>query len=486
MKNIKNFMWATLLTVTVCSPSCTKDFAEINTNPNATIAATPETLLAPALLAMVNNNMNRSMRLNNELMQVDVTTGDSREVHRYIVKPSESDFMWRNWYLQLTNFRDMYNSARLTQQASYKTFMGIGLILDVWTSSLITDLYGDVPYSESNLGKEGLVQPKFDSQKDIYADLYRKLEEANTLLTENADLPSAQRVLDPLYGGIALSWRKFGNSLYLRLLLRASAKVESGAIDKIKEIAETKKSTYPMISNNLESAILPVGSTTPLMSEFANYRDLDFSGGKGYTEFFINNLNAWTDPRLPKWATISGGGYIGMPSGYINGQIPEPASTFMLSLKTDKRLGNILNYAEVQFMLAEASLKGYITGIPKTYYNTGIENAITMWEVAMPAGHLDKEDVKWNDLGDLNAKMEQIFLQKYFALFFTDFQQYTEFRRTGHPYLPIGPGVKNDGKMPSRFRYPVNTQATNPTNYQAAVSAMGGDDINVKVWWNRP
>ena len=487
MKNIKKYTLFVLLAATICFPSCTKDFAEINTNPNTTAAATPETLLAPALLAMVNGNMNRAMRLNHELMQVAVTTSDSREFHRYVIRPTESDYMWRTWYLQITNFRDMYKSANITKQVGYKTYMGIALILDVWASSMITDMYGDVPYFQSNLGKEGVLMPQFDKQKDIYPDLFRKLEEANVLLKENVNIPDAQKMLDPLYTGIAANWRKFGNSLYLRLLMRASGKAELGAIAKIKEVVETNKAEYPIMASNIESAILPVGGTTPLISDFANDRDLDFNGGKGYTEFFINNLNAWTDPRLAKWATVSGGGYIGMPSGYANGQIPEAMSTYLVTLKSDKRLGNILNYAELQFILAEAALKGYISGTPQSFYDKGVENAITMWDLPWSAAQLEKEDVKWNELGTLDQKMEQIMLQKYYTLFFTDFQSWSEFRRTGHPVLPIGPGVQNNGKMPSRFRYPINTQATNPENYNKAVAAMGGeDDINVKVWWNTP
>lgn len=486
MKQLKIYSWMALLAISICSPSCTRDFAEMNKNPNATAAALPETLLGPALLTTVNRNLNRAMRINHDMMQVSVTTSESRDFHRYVIRPSEADYMWRNWYLQLTNFRDIYNSANTTKQAGYQTFMAISLILDVWTSSMITDMYGDVPYFESNLGKVGIVQPKFDQQKDIYPDLYRKLEEANDLLAENIDLPDAQKTSDPLYAGIALSWRRFCNSLYLRLLLRTSAKTTSGAVAKIAEIVEGNPSKYPIMTGNEGSAILPIGAALPLLSEFAQYRDLDFSGGKGYTEFFINNLNAWTDPRRDKWATVVGGGFIGMASGYSTGSAPEIMSTYLNTLKTEPRLGNILNYAELQFILAEAALKRYISGDPKTYYDNGVQNAITMWGVALPDGHLDKEDVKWNEDGSPDDKLEQIMLQKYYALFFTDFQSWTEFRRTGHPILPIGPGVENNGKMPSRINYPINTQATNPVHYQEAVAAMGGDNINVKVWWNIP
>lgn len=477
-----------ILVISLVGGSCTKDFAEMNTNPNTTDAATPETLLGPTLLSVVNANLNRVMRINHDMMQVTVTTSESREFHRYIIRPTESDFMWRNWYLQLTNIRDIDSSAAILQKADMKTYQAISRILDAWVTSMITDMYGDIPYFEANQGKQLNVQPKFDRQKDIYLDLFKKLDTANVWLAVNTNLLDTTSAADPIFKGKADKWRRFGNSLYLRLLMRASGKAESGAVAKIKEMIDTNPAAYPIMTGNEYSVVLPIGGAIPLMSEFAQYRDLDFSGGKGYAEFFINNLNAWTDPRLTKIATTLGlgGGYLGMTSGYENGAAPEIMSTYLNSLKTDAHLGNIMNYAELQFILAEAAVKGYINKAPKTYFDAGVQNAITFWGLTMPAGHLEKEDVKWNELGSLEDKMEQILLQKYYTLFFTDFQSWSEFRRTGHPVLPLGPGVQNNGKMPSRFVYPINTMATNPAHYQEAVQAMGGDDINVKVWWNKP
>src|SRR5687767_15065816 len=169
MKKIKIFSLVLLATASLYTVSCTKDFKEINTDPNRSAAATPEALLAPALYDVVTRNQTRALRLTNELMQVHVTVSNSDEIHRYVIRPSESDYMWNNWYLQLTNFRDMYERAKVL---NHKSYMGIALICDVWVSSLITDMFGDVPYSESNKGREGLYQPKFDAQKDIYTDLF--------------------------------------------------------------------------------------------------------------------------------------------------------------------------------------------------------------------------------------------------------------------------------------------------------------------------
>lgn len=469
---------ATMFSVT----SCTKDFKEMNTDPNRAPAALPEALLAPALFDVVTRNQTRALRLNNELMQVHVTTINSDEIHRYVIRPSESDYMWNNWYLQRTNFLDMYNSAATLQQ---KTFMGIALIMDVWVSSMITDMFGDVPYSEANRGREAIYQPKFDLQKDIYTDLFRKLEEANTLLAANEALTTDQKALDPLYAGDHTLWRKFGNSLYLRLLLRVSGKPEMNAPEKIKEIVETNKANYPIFTSNAESAILRFTTTPPYVSAFYTYRDYDFNGDNGLSQFFINNLNEWSDPRRDKWATKVGSNFEGVPSGYPVGQVPERRSAYLAALKNEPLLGNIMNYGELQFILAEAALKGYIGGDVETYYNKGVEAGVTLWNVALPADYFTQEGVQWDPSVSFSAQMEQIHTHKYYTLFFTDFQQWHEFRRTGHPVLPLGEGVRNDGKMPSRFNYPVYVQSLNKANYDAAVARMGGDNINVKVWWNQ-
>ncbi len=480
-KNTKLFLMTLMIG---WNASCTDKFIEMNTNPNTSLVATPESLLAPAIHSVISTNLSRAMLIGNELMQVHVTTRDTREFHRYEFTPESPDYMWRNWYLQLTNIRDIYTNASITQGEGYQTLQAISLILDVWVSSLITDMYGDVPYTEAVKGREGVIQPAFDRQKDIYEDLFRKLEQANLLLMQSSNLSADIRGLDPLYNGSAINWRKFGNSLYLRLLLRVSGKVESEAIGVINRIVEVEPDNYPVFVNNQESAILRFTPQPPLVSPFQDRTDMDFNTDKGYAEFFIDNLNDWGDPRLPLWATRSGDGFAGMPSGYPPGMTPSRKSSLPASLRNEPLLGNILNYAELQFILAECALKGYISGEPKDFYDEGITNAITHWGVTVPPGHLEKQRIRWDDQLEFEDKMNRILLQKYYALFFTDFQSWYEHRRTGHPVLPVGESVFNNGRMPARVMYPLSIQALNPDNFREAVANMGGDNINIRVWWN--
>ncbi|MGY0035095.1 SusD/RagB family nutrient-binding outer membrane lipoprotein [Pedobacter sp. NJ-S-72] len=243
--------------------SCKKGFQELNVNPNTSEKALPQALLAPAITNIVKANMSRSQRLANELMQVTVDMGDTDgKVFRYDIRKSEGDYLWNSWYLELSNFNDIYKGA---EQLSSNSFKGISLICQAYVFSLLTDTYGDIPYFNATKAKEGIFMPEFDRQEVIYPELFKKLEMANELLKTGTNIPSSS---DPLYAGNAANWRKFGNTLYLRLLMRISAKSPAVAVAKIKDIVDVNSSNYPIISSNAESAALRWSGTAPYVSPF--------------------------------------------------------------------------------------------------------------------------------------------------------------------------------------------------------------------------
>lgn len=481
----KKYILGSLLLLSLSS--CVKDFVKINTNPNESGAAAPQSLLGPVIQKLVSANIDRNLRLNNELMQVTVTTNDNQEFHRYEVRPSESEYMWRSWYTQLTNIRDMYQKAGEAQQAGFKTYQGISLILDAWVSSMLTDMYGDVPYFESNLGYTSAnTTPVFDLQEDIYQDLFLKLERANQLLKENIAVEANNADFDPLFATAPDKWRKFGNSLYLRLLLRVAHKAETNAIAKIQEIVNVTPAEYPIMTSNDDSAILRFQDQQPYLNPFSNARDIDFNGGRGYSEFFINTLIELQDPRLSTWSTeATTGVYAGMMSAYEKGAVPDRQSTLQLALKGKALLGTIMNYAELQFILAELALKGHISLEVDPLYKKAVESSISTWGKTIPETYFENPKIGLLPTDNKNAIMKKIQLQKYFALMFTDFQQWHEYRRTKALDLYIGPGVLNDGKMPVRLNYPLISQTLNKKNYDEAVARMGGDNINVQMWWQK-
>lgn len=509
-----------LLTVLSLSTfSCTKDFTEVNTDPIGQRNTEAHQLLAPALVNILSTNMVRNWNFNNQLMQVTVEINDSEgRVFRYDLRRTLADYTWNNWYVNLTDLKDVYTIASQPESLN-KSYQGISLIAQTWAYSLLTDTYGDVPYSEANTGKEGNMQPAFDKQKDIYADMFAKLEQANQLLKEGTAIVATS---DPVYKGDISKWRRFGNSLYLRLLLRASGKAEvaSTVIAKIKEIIDTNPAEYPIMENNTHTAkILWNGtnsSTAVYSSPFmVNIRAVDFRN-MPLCDFFLGKLVSWEDPRVepalgtggvPRFGIDRGAdGYVGIPSGYSQGSGIVIQAHFnsdaedKFTLQTDPNTGVIMNCAEVSFIKAEAAAKGWITGPVQDYYYKGMADAINYWMptyITSPTdarftSYVTAANLTWDptlpldeSTSDSKSQLGKIHIQKYYAMFLVDLQQWFEYRRTGHPILPQGPGL-GGRKMPVRLNYPLVTQSTNPSKYKEAVAAQGPDDVNTLMWWQKP
>jgi len=516
MKNIKIKTICIAVIGSFIISSC-EDFVEINTDPIGNKTTSPAQLLAPSLVNLLSVNMLRGRTFNNELMQVSVSISDAEgTVNRYAFRRNWADYTWNGLFSELTNVRDIYALASQPEYQS-NSLMGISRILEAYAFSILTDTYGDIPYSEANKGKDGIVEAKFDRQKDIYLDLFKKLEEANILLTAGTAIPESS---DPVFNGDIAKWRKLGNSLYLRLLLRISGKTEvaSAVIDKFKEIVNNP-TQYPIMTTNDDTAKLlwttSSTSTALYSSPYTSIRGLDFRSA--ISKFFIDNLRDWGHPVLNnaygrngvnRWGISTvGGNLVGVPSGFSPGSISSGQSAFYsydnvpgtgtanagYSLQVDPYTGIIMNVAEVDFILAEGILRGWITGSVETYYNKGILDMIQYWIPTYPAANLSDymtaADIRWEDAQLFEDRMEALHLQKYYALFLIDSQQWAEYRRTGHPVLPInGPGTSfaNGGIMPARLYYPVIAQTANRDSYNDAIAIQGPDEINTQIWWQKP
>lgn len=524
MKKNKNtiiYILFVMLGVTVLS--CTKDFTEVNTDPIGKSTSEAHQLLTPAMVGVLNTNMSRNWSFNNQLMQVLVEINDAEgRVFRYDIRRNLADYTWNNWYVYLTDLKDIYTIASKPESLN-KSYQGISLVAQTWVYSLLTDTYGDIPYTQSNTGKDGNVQPTFDRQKDIYASMFQKLEEANQLLKTGTAIVATS---DPVYQGDISKWRRFCNSLYLRLLLRASGKAEvsSTVIAKIKEIIETNPTEYPVIQDNTQTARILWNGTNSSTAAFSspfmvNIRAADFRNTP-ICDFFLGKLVTWLDPRVnPNLGTTTGvsrwgidrgaDGLVGIPSGYSPGSGITLQAHFnsdqdtdnKFTLQTDRNTGIIMNSAEVSFIMAEAAARGWISGSTQNYYYKGMFDAINYWMpyyITSPADsrfqeYIEDANLTWNPAlpldemtSDTKSQLGMIHIQKYYSMFLVDFQQWFEYRRTGHPILPKGPGLANGGKMPARLNYPLITQSTNPSNYKDVVAAQGPDDINTLMWWQKP
>nr|MBA3675745.1 SusD/RagB family nutrient-binding outer membrane lipoprotein [Chitinophagaceae bacterium] len=354
--------------------------------------------------------------------------------------------------------------------------------------------FGDVPMDEAARGDEQIFRPKFNKQQDIYPKLLNDLDSANKLFK-----PSRAMIYgtDILYGykinsslsvptsPVVQAWQRFCNSLNMRLLLRVSKRTELNSFARIRAIAADPVK-YPVFTSNTDAAILSLTGITPLVSPWG--RAIDFTLRRAAGKFFLDGLNALNDPRRPRFATEASNkaatmkiGYKGIPSGYTGSenQFDYLPSILQIGLVTAPMIVPIMPYAEVEFIKAELELKSGTSAAAIIAYEKGVKAAIEQWGAVIPFDYFTNVNAAYNNT------LERIMLQKYYALFFVDFQQWFEQRRTGFPVLPPGPGMLNNKQVPSRFEYPLPVRTNNPVNYAEAVSWMGGDEIFIKVWWEK-
>ena len=484
-----------LLAVMTIAVSCTKTLESLNVDPNRPKGITPGVILGQMQYRIVNATTSASRNFTHELMQVDAPRSSAAGggLHRYIVNPGAG--VWSNFYGYINDINDIYTIAGGLGENNYKA---IALVYKCWAYSILTDLYGDVPYAEATKGTTGNFVPAFDKQKDIYTQIFKDLDSANMLFNDNKALTYGG---DLVYNSNALTgakntgiqkWKKFCNSLKLRLLVRTLKREgESSAESKIRAIlADTAK--YPVFTSNADEAIFRYPGTNPYYNQYYNARPSDWNEGNYFTVFFIDKLNAWSDPRRTVWATtvpVNGvATYRGIQSGYpaTTEYVVGQNSSYNNILKTLPQLGVMMTYSEVESIKAELALKGYNTGkTPKQHYDNSVTASMIQWGVALPSGYLQQPGVVYDAAASADKQLEQIMLQKYYAFFFVDYQSWFEKRRTGYPVLPRGTGIPVENRFPWRIPYPTYLQSLNPAGLAAATASIGGDNSDVKVWWDK-
>ncbi|MHA6697398.1 SusD/RagB family nutrient-binding outer membrane lipoprotein [Chryseobacterium sp. A301] len=465
--------------------SCDRNMDEINTDTSKIINPTAGSFLAPLQYEMASYGYNRADDFTFQLMQVALPfPNEGNTPSRYYFTENSGGGYWNTSYKWLKQAKEMESFAAAENNANY---VAIAKVLQAWMYSNLTDTFGDVPFSEALRLEEGIMTPKFDSQKDIYVALLDDLKEANLLFDTSKSLGE----LDLFYHGEqsaagVLKWKKFGNSLSIRLLNRIQKRNgELNVNERIRTIVNNP-ADYPLFESNDDSAAMLLSGVSPFMPPIP--RPQDFTSYRAAGEFFVETLEKNGDPRLSQFFTSARKlsdntviGFKGAPSGYAPGTaLDYQPSNMNQNLAKAPLKVLVYPYSELQFTLSELALKNIISGDAKAYYEKGVSSALQQWNAEVPEGYFDNPVVAYN------GTLEQIMTQKYIALFFVDHQQWFEHRRTGFPTLPNNGGLLNGGKMPQRLMYPTNPKVMNPANYQAAVQSMGGDDINTLMWWNKP
>jgi len=485
MKQYKSYIYALIFGLLIL-PSCTKDFQEKNSNPNAINDVTPDLLLPRVLRSSINEMVNQSWGIGNIVIQ---HTAKIQFVSEDRYTWGDRSGLFNNMY---GNLRDVELLISLGETKNAPNYKALGLVLRAWIYSLLTDAYGDVPYSEAMRGVEGILTPKYDSQESIYQGILNDLETANATFDSNAGTLQG----DILMNGSLLKWKKLANSLRLRYLMRVSGK-KSVATDMQ---AILDDAGAPVFESNSDNATLTYLTLSP------NQFPLHTTRSGSFDEFRLSKtlgdkLIALNDPRIAVFAqkTDAGGQYVGVPNGlnevdalaYNGGpnNVSRVGAYFFQDAITETGLkvakGYVMGYPELQFILAEAVQKNMInTGhTAQWHYEEGVKASFDFFQTAMPANYLSQAGVAFSPADALTL----IGTQKWIAFFFTGLEAWFDWRRTNIPELVAGRDNVNNDKIPVRFAYPRNEQNLNPSSRSAAISAQGWneDTYNQKVWWDQ-
>ncbi len=494
--------------------SCKKDFDTINQNPNnaGLDKASPDMLLTSAIESMTDRVHETFLgeEMGNCWAQHEAKVQYTDE-DRYIYRTSVVNNTWASFYA--ANGMDVATLYNVAVTKQHKNYQGVALVLKCYISSVLTDLFGPIPYTDAWKGAENTL-PGYDSQESIYRDMIAKLDEANTLLDVNGKAIAG----DILYNNDISKWKKFANSLRMRLLLRMSGRDAAFVTTEFTKMV-AYPITYPIFVSNADNAALQYLGSAPNnnpMNENRKTRD-DHRVSKTLADLMWQ-ASPYVDWRICIYADLDDNSdYEGMPNGLTSSQA---ASYNGNGIKNTSKVGSyftgvhndgltapgmLMSYAELQFILAEAALQGYFPGIAQDYYYAGIYGSYAQYGDnlvaavanvsavvgAIPSGwtsdslaadFIANENFGWDPANGL----ELIATQRWAATYDQGLQSWFEWRRTGYPALTVLPG-NNGGNVPVRVPYPTDEAARNPTNLAAGVALLGGaDDLNTRVWWDMP
>ncbi|MEM6804393.1 MAG: SusD/RagB family nutrient-binding outer membrane lipoprotein [Bacteroidota bacterium] len=498
MKKYINILVAVLSLLVFPATSCTEDFSEINTNPDAINEIDYNTLLTHAILETSGGryeNWRAGLIYSSTMIQHFATLPGYWSGDKYLYNAGYSSSLFDRNYP--TSVKSMVDILDKTDPSS--NIYNVTLIWWVATMHRLTDMYGDIPYSEAGRGFiDGNFRPKYDQQSVIYPDMLSKLETAVAALDAGKDAVTG----DFMFGGNLDLWKKYGNSLMLRLGMRLS-KVDAASAQQW----VAKAIAGGVMTDNTESALVPhtdgpAGLNRNGIGEVFNWDGTRFATDDSprLSEFFVNWMLANNDPRLDKLGVVaSGGPQKGLPNGLDETSI-QTAPTGS-DLETYSRINHLVvlrespmlfqAYSEVELLLAEAAERGWHSGDAKAHFENGVRAAINQWtafnsSLAVEAGDIDTYIAGLGYTAGSADAMRMIGEQYWAATFLNEYEAYANYRRTGYPELtPVDyPGNESNGQIPRRLRYPTSEYGVNEANINAANAAQGPDEFTTRIWWD--
>lgn len=495
MKKIFKLFVLPLIALTACVDS----LDDYNVDQKRAPIVPAETLFTAALKSVTDNVITPNVNINNFRLYVQHwTTTQYLDEPRYIltsrlIPQNFWDATYRDALSDLKEAKRILNENTLMNQVVKSNQLAEIEIFEVYCWTVLVNTFGNVPYTEAL--DPFIPLPKYDDAETIYRDLMVRLDAALAHLSTTTGAGFGAG--DLLYNGSTASWVKFGNSLKLRMAMTviehapmtgiATTAIQQATADQTKLIsANTENARFPYINDPPNNN--PVSQN--LNSTFTARRD--FIGSKT----FINKLSTTNDPRLTAFFNPNtAGNYVGGDYGYTN----NPVGNFS-EISTKAKAANfealLMDYSEVQFLLAEAVERGIIAGSAESHYNNAVKASIVYWGGTSDQAdtYLAQPGVSYATAG-ANYK-EKIGTQKWIALFGRGWDAWIEWKRLDYPLLvtpnnatpPTGQTAPaQDLKIPSRIIYPITEQTLNGSNRQAAADAMGGDGdaATTKIFWDK-
>ena len=460
--------------------SCTQDFEEINTNPNQPVAVQPSLLLRQVIYDY-GEQMSYEGFTAGDLLGQYRTALDFNLFDRHDLKSPQLG--GNPWPILYTNLRDNEEILRLSvENPTFAVYEGPSRILKAYMAGALTDMFGDVPYSEGFQGKDITVTPVYDNQEDIYlaeGGIFDNLERGIAAIESYTGTIPLEG--DILFNGDLQAWVRFAKSLQIKFLMRTSNVQDNAtALQALFDGAD-------FISDNAQNAAFDFNDGEPNNFRLARLRIGDFNNFvlSETMDEILTNLN---DPRISTlfrpFSNSNTGEYNGLLNGVDATQNAVILADFSLAGTSFREAtstldANFMTSWETHFLLAEAAARGFITADAQALYETGVTQAFDYWNTALPDDYLATEGAYTN--GDA---IENIITQKWIANIINGYEGWIEYRRTGFPQLKTISASLNNDLLPVRMPYPAEEQALNAVNYEAAASKTDGNSINAPVWWD--
>ncbi|WP_346237868.1 SusD/RagB family nutrient-binding outer membrane lipoprotein [Niabella insulamsoli] len=500
---MKHILIFTFLAVALFS--CRK-FEAFQENPNRPTATDPSLLLTN-IERIAFSTINADAALASR--QLTYTQGNARS-------------QYYNWDRSSMGYSNISQVVRMEQEAARvnkPNYRYIAKFLKSYFIISMTQTFGDIPYSQmmqsienNNFNDSSATRPAYDQQRDIYIQVLKELKIASDSLGASPDAISG----DIVFNGSLSAWKKLINSFTLRVLMSLSKKEADATLNIKQHFNEivSNPTKYPLISSNAENGQLKYydinGNRYPYYNN--NSMKTDYYLDSSFVDI-LQNLN---DPRLFTYGQPAGAvtaatikdfskydGLVGSaPLSYNTGKKGRSQASAInrrYAYDITNEPGVLMGYAEVQFLLAEAVVRGWISGNATTFYKNGIRASLQFSNFNYPAvsgvsyaGQLytDNDIDAYLNQPVINLQsgkeIEQIIIQKYISMFMNGgWQIFYEQRRTGFPvFETVFSGVLNNKQVPKRWMYPLDEQNYNGVNLQEAIQRQypEGDNINGVMW----